>query len=305
MYDLIILGGGPAGVAAAVYASRKRLKTLLVAPEFGGQSSVSSEIFNWIGTPSISGMDLAKSLEKHAREYEGDCLTIKHEYAKGISKDENLFSVTTDASSYVAKTVLVTTGSGRKKLEAKGADTFEHKGLTYCATCDGPLFSGMDVAVLGGGNAAFDSALQLLSYCKSVTLIHRSDTFRADEITVEKARAIPHMHIVTNAEVLEVTGEVFVNGIVYKDKITNEVTTLPVSGIFVEIGQIPNTSFVSPLIALDLGNKIPVDGMTQRTTVPGVWAAGDCTNGLYHQNNIAVGDAVKALEDIFLYIQKQ
>lgn len=305
MYELIIIGGGPAGSAAAVYAARKRIKTLLTTTEFGGQSVVSEDIQNWIGTPHISGQDLAKSLKTHVETYAGDTVTVKEGYKVfEIKKEENnLFTVIFDNGEKAQATaVLVTAGSSRRKLEVLGADRLEHKGLTYCASCDGPLFSDMDVVVIGGGNAGFESASQLLAYCKSVTLLHRSDTFRADEVTVEKISKNPKFKAIKNVDILEVQGDKFVEGIVYKDKITGEEHTLPVSGIFVEIGQIPNTDFAKNVLTLDDIGRIKIDPWTGKTDVPGIWAAGDCTNVLYHQNNIAAGDAVRALEDIYLAI---
>jgi alkyl hydroperoxide reductase subunit F len=187
-------------------------------------------------------------------------------------------------------------------MTAKGADTLEHKGLTYCASCDGPMFSGMDVAVIGGGNAGFESAAQLLAYCNSVTLLNRSETFRADEITVEKVLSNPKMKALKNVDILEIKGEKFVEGLIYKDVTTGEDKELKVSGIFVEIGQIPNTDFAKNVVALDEYNRVKINPLNQQTETPGIWAAGDCTNILYHQNNIASGDAVRALEDIYLAI---
>lgn len=303
LYDLIIIGGGPGGAAGAVYAARKRLKTLLITSEFGGQSTVSLDVQNWIGTPHISGENLGKALHDHVFEYKGEFLEIvENEKVSGIEMPEPMHFIlkTESGKSFESKTVLITTGSGRRKLEAENADLFEHKGVTYCASCDGPLFADMDVAVIGGGNAGFETAAQLLAYCKSVTLLHRSENFRADEVTVAKVLSNPKMHAVKNIDILKVEGDKFVTGITYKEKNTTETTTLPVSAIFVEIGQIPNTGFTGGLLALDQNKKIVVDPMTQKTQVAGIWAAGDATNGLYHQNNIAAGDAVKALEDIYL-----
>ncbi len=303
-YDLIIIGGGPAGAAAAVYASRKRLKTLFITKEWGGQSVVSEKIFNWIGTPSISGAELANNLKSHVMANTGEYLEIKEGLvANVVGYPTPEFKVKIDSGEeFSTKTILIATGSGRRKLEAKNADKFENKGLTYCASCDGPLFADMDVAVIGGGNAAFESAAQLLAYCKSVTLLHRSEKFRADEITVEKVLENPKMKAVKNIDILEVKGDKFVEGIIYKDKITGKETELKVSGIFVEIGQIPNTSFVKNLVPLDEIGRIKINPLNQKTEVPGIWAAGDCTTVLYHQNNIAAGDAVRALEDIYLAI---
>ncbi len=307
MYDLIILGGGPAAAAGAIYAARKQLKTLLITGEWGGQSSVSTEIFNWIGTPSISGLDLATALEKHVRAYEGEMLAVKSgEWAKQVAKNaDGNFTVATDKDSYIGKTILIATGSSRKKLDVPGAAEYENKGITYCASCDGPVFSGQDVAVIGGGNAGFESAAQLLAYCKSVTLIIRGENFRADEITVNALLKNPKLTVIKNADILRVEGTQFVDKLAYKDKTSGEEKMLPVGGIFVEIGQIPNTGLVDGVAKLDEFKKIIVDPMTQMTTQDGVWAAGDCTNGLYHQNNIASGDAVKALENLYQWVQKR
>ncbi len=301
---MIIIGGGPAGSAAAVYASRKRLKTLFITAEWGGQSIVSEKIYNWIGTTALSGNELADNLKKHVEANAGDSLEIKEGKVTAVGKTDGGFTVTTEAGDkFGAKTVLVATGSSRRKLDVPGADRLEHKGLTYCASCDGPLFADMDVAVIGGGNAGFESAAQLLAYCKSVTLLHRSDNFdKADEITVDKVLANPKMKAVKNVDILEVKGDQFVEGIVYKDKTTGETTELPVSGIFVEVGQIPNTGFVKDVVELDQYGRIKIDPTNQKTKTPGLWAAGDCTDVLYHQNNIAAGDAVRALEDIYLAI---
>lgn len=304
IYDLTIVGGGPAGVSAGVYAARKELKTLFITKDWNSQSTVSEGIENWIGTIKISGADFAKSLESHLKAYAKDSVQINvSESVEKVEKASNGFKVTTNKGTYESKTVLITAGSFRKKLEAKGADIFEHKGLTYCASCDGPLFAGQDVVVIGGGNAAFESASQLLAYCKSVTLINRSEQFRADPVTVEAVSKNPHFKIITNAISKEVKGDKFVNAFVYTDAKTNTDIELKVSGIFVEIGSIPTTYFVKDLVKLTQYNQVIVDPRNQRTSVEGVWAAGDCTDGLYHQNNIAAGDAVKALEDIYLFIK--
>ncbi|MEI6042598.1 MAG: FAD-dependent oxidoreductase [bacterium] len=317
-YDLLIIGGGPAGVAAGVYASRKKLQTLLVTEDFGGQSIVSEGIENWIGTVKISGADLAKSLENHLKAYAGDIVEIMTgSRVISIKKhsdytEQNPLFVSTIGSTIggenieaISKSILIATGSAHRKLPAKGADTFEHKGLTYCATCDGPLFSDTDVAVVGGGNAALEAVAQLSAYCKSVTLINRSKTFRADPITVEKVLARPNVSVLTPAEVLEVKGEKFVNGLTYKNIETGEEKELSVNGIFVEIGMLPATGFAKDIVELNEYNKVIVNPITQRTKTTGIWASGDCTDGLYHQNNIAVGDAVKALEDIYISLSKR
>jgi len=306
MYELAIIGGGPAGVAAGVYASRKQIKTVFITKDFLSQSSVSDSIENWIGTVSLSGMDLAKSLETHLKAYAGDIVDLKTGVlAQSISKIEGGYEITYNTGESVqTKTILIATGSHRRQLKVPGADTFEHKGVTYCATCDGPMFTGKDVAVIGGGNAGFESAAQLLAYAKSVTLLHKNDTFRADPVTVEAVLKDPKMTALTNVDIVEVKGETFVNGLVYKDQKTSEEKTLDVTGVFVEIGAVPTTEYAKDVVTLDDYNRVVIDPWNQRTSELGIWAAGDCTNGVYHQNNIATGDAVKALEDIYIYLQQ-
>ena len=302
VYDLAIIGGGPAGVAAGVYASRKRLRTVFITDSWGGQSTVSEGIENWIGTINIPGSKLAEDLKAHLTAYAGEYVDVKdRERVENVEKNEDgTFTIATPTTSYTAKTILIATGSTRRKLDILGAEKYENKGITYCASCDGPLFSDQDVVVIGGGNAAFETAAQLLAYCKSVTMINRGNTYRADEVTVEKVLSHPNMRSIQNATLLEVVGEKFVTGIKYKIEGLSEENTVPTTGIFVEIGLIPGTDYVKNVVARNEVGQIITDPRTQRTQTPGIWAAGDCTDTLYHQNNIAAGDGVRALEDIYL-----
>lgn len=304
-YDLIIIGGGPAGIAAGVYAARKCLSTLLITEEIGGQSTVSTGIENWIGTPKISGMDLAKSFREHLASVQRDMVTLSEgDRVTELKKDGEYFIATTKKGVvHKGKSVLIASGASRKKLTIPGADIFEHKGVTYCASCDGPMFTSADVAVIGGGNAGFESAAQLLAYAKSVTLLHRRDDFKADAITVRTVTSHKNMRILTSVEPTEVIGEQFVQGLRYKNLKTGEVEEISVSGIFVEIGVIPSTDFARTLVHTDIAGHIVVNPKNQRTSVEGVWSAGDATDELYHQNNIAAGDGVKALEDIYLWLK--
>ncbi|MDQ1299904.1 MAG: Thioredoxin reductase [Patescibacteria group bacterium] len=306
MNDLIIIGGGPAGVAAGVYAARKRLKAVLIAEEIGGQSTVSDGIQNWIGTVNIHGDDLKKSFKAHLEAYKQDVLEIvEGDRVEGLTQADGVFTASTrNGKTYTGRSVLLASGAGRKKLLVPGAEKFENMGVTYCASCDGPLFSGQDVAVVGGGNAGLETAAQLLAYAKSVTLIHRHASFKGDAITVEKVLAHPNMKTVLNAEPVEVLGDKFVSGLTVKDRTTEVVTELPVTGVFVEVGVIPNTDYAKGLVDLDEVGRVITDPRNQHTSVDGVWAAGDCTDELYHQNNIAAGDAVKALEDIYQWLMK-
>jgi len=310
MFDLIIVGGGPAGASAGVYAARKRLKTVLVAKEWGGQSAVSDNIQNWIGSPTISGVQLAENLRKHVESYAGDSLSVVFpDTVVGLKQDKDKVTVAlASGKKYEARAVLITAGATRRKLEIPGALEYDQRGLTYCATCDGPLFEGKDVAVIGGGNAAFETASQLLAYCKTVTLLNRGETFRADEITVRAVLSHPNMRVIKNAVPTAIIGEKFVTGLKYKVAGKNTEEVLPAEGVFVEIGLLPNTSWLADSLVLNKIGQIEVDPLTQRASTleaetSRVWAAGDCTNGKYHQNNIAAGDAVKALEDIYLFIK--
>jgi len=319
MLDLIIIGGGPAGAAAGIYAARKQLKTVLIAEEIGGQSVVSDGIENWIGTPKISGTDLAKSLRAHLDAVAGTVVTlVLGERVISLEKTSEGFTVTMvkagqalnrTSTSAAGRSVLIASGASRRKLDVPGAVQFENRGVTYCASCDGPLFAEKDVAVIGGGNAGFETALQLLAYAKTVTLIHHRAEFKADPVTVAKALAYPNMRAIANAEPTEIVGgpsaNGFVTGLKYRDNGSGTVGELAVSGIFVEIGVAPNTPFVKGLVDLDEVQRIIVDPKNQRASIEGIWAAGDCTDELYHQNNIAAGDGVKALEDIYLWIKKQ
>jgi len=300
MYDLAIIGGGPAGVAAGVYAARKKLKTVVVTGEFIGQSHVSPDIQNWIGTVSISGNELSKKLEEHLVAYASDTVEIVKGFATKVEKG---FVVHVGDTKYETKTILITSGARRRKLKVPGAEEFDQKGLTYCATCDGPLFTDKDVAIVGGGNAGFETAMQLLAYTKSVTLLDTGNDFKADPVTVSKVLTDKKMTAITNAFTTEIIGDTFVTGLKYK--VHDEEKTLAVQGVFVEIGMVPNTDFIEGLVELDSYKHIVVDPKNQRTKTDGIWAAGDVTDELYHQNNIAAGDAVKALEDIYMYLKTQ
>ncbi len=304
IFDLAIVGGGPAGIAAGIYAARKHLRTVFLTADWGGQSSISPQIENWVGEKSIMGLDLAQKLRDHLESYKGEYLNIVDGvWVTKVEKKENNFLVSSqDGTTQEARAVLLSLGGRRRKLEVPGAKEFDQKGITYCASCDGPLFSGTDVAVIGGGNAGFETVAQLSAYTKHITLLHKNPEFKADPQTVEKVLQDPKVTPVLNAQLLSIEGDKFVTGLTYKNKTTGEVVSLPVKGIFAEIGFIPNTDCVKGLVDLNQYGAIITDPKNQRTSVAGIWAAGDCSDALYHQNNIAAGDAVKALEDTYLYL---
>lgn len=302
VYDLTIIGGGPAGSTASIYSARKKIKTIFITENFGGQSTLAPEIQNWPGTKSMTGINFAKTVEDHVKSYEGDSLEIKEERKVTSLKkrNDNLFLIETNKDDvYVSRKVLIATGGERKKLKVPGADEYEHKGITYCATCDAPLFTNQDVAVIGGGNAAFGTTLQLLSYAKSVTILGNHNDYVAERIKVEEVMKNPKVKAIKNVCVNEILGEKMVNGLIYEDKKTGEKHQLDVTGIFVEVGITPATEFASGLLDIDEKGYIKINHQNQRTSTDGVWAAGDCTDSLYKQNIIAAGDGAKALEDIY------
>lgn len=302
MYDVVIVGGGPAAIGAAVYAARKKLKTALVAKEFGGQSAVSSSIENWIGEESISGFDLAGKLERHLRAQKGIEI-ISGELVTKVSEISGGFKVETDqVKALETKTVVLASGSRRRRLGIPGEAKFEGKGVVFCSTCDAPLFQDKTVAVVGGGNAGLESVVDLSSYAKKIYLIVRGDTLRGDQITQDEVKDNAKVEIIYGALPEEVLGDQFVAGLRYKNKNSGETKDLAVDGVFVEIGAVPNSEIVKGLVEMNQSNEVIIDHKTGATSKLGIFAAGDVTDEIYKQNNISVGDAVKAALSAYNYI---
>lgn len=309
MYDLIIIGGGPAAVAAGVYAARKKLKTLLITESFGGQSITSDSIENWIGAKVITGFDLAKNLEEHLRAQESieikmpERVTAVREIPCADGKRPCDFAVETDkGGSYDAKAVIVASGSRRRRLGVPGEDKFEGRGVAFCGTCDAPVFSGKRVAVVGGGNAGLETVIDLFPYAAEIYLLHRGGELKGDQITQEKIRENPKVRIILNAETQEILGDKFVTGLRHKDAKTGEVKDLSLDGVFIEIGAVPNSEIVRGLVELNQANEVIIDHKTAATSKPGIFAAGDVTDEIFKQNNISAGDAVKAALSAYNYI---
>ncbi len=318
MYDLVIVGGGPAGVAAGVYAARKKIKTVLITDSFGGQSLVSNEIGNWIGDVKISGFDLAGKLEAHLKAHpdieidEGD-LVMKietqalpaGEAGRSGGQAMSSFKVTTKNGKILeTKTVLLASGSSRKKLGVPGEKEYEGRGVVYCSTCDAPLFGGKDTVVVGGGNSALEAVADLTPYAKSICLLVRSNVLRGDPVTQDEVKANPKVTIIMNGEAQEILGDgKMVTAVKYKDKASGETKQLAVQGVFVEIGNVPNSGLVGGFAETDKLGEVVINHKTQKTNVPGIWAAGDVTDVLYKQNNISVGDAIKAVLNIYDYLR--
>ena len=313
IYDLIILGGGPAGTAAAIYAARKRLKTLLITESFGGQSVVSDDIQNWIGETHITGFDLAKKFEEHVRSF-GDIVEIKTERAIEISKyrnidissgDMSIFKIKTEQGEYESKVIILAIGARRRKLNIPGEQKFEGKGVAYCSTCDAPLFVGKTVAVVGGGNAGLEAVVDLFPYAEHITLLIRGDSMKGDPATQDEIKNNPKAEIIFNAETKEILGDKFVTGLKYEDGKTKEIKELKLDGVFVEIGSVPNSEIVKDLVELDQWGQVKIDSKHGSTSCHGIFAAGDITDDPYKQNNISAGDAVKAALAAYSYLQKR
>jgi len=301
MFQLIVIGGGPAGVAAGVYAARKKIKTGLITEEFGGQSSVSDDIQNWIGTKEIGGFEFAKALEGHLKEYESQVEIIEGERVGKVEKvGENHYKVLTEGGKeYEAERLLIASGSHRKRLDVPGGKEFDGKGVAYCATCDAPLFQDKVVAVVGGGNAGLEAVIDLEPYASKIYLIHRRDELKGDPVTQEMIKKMDKVEIILDADTQEIIGDKFVSGLRYKDNKTGEEKTLDLGGVFVEIGIVPNSAMVEGLVDLNERGEVTVDHRTQRTSDSSIWAAGDVTDVLYNQNNISAGDAIKAVLNIY------
>ena len=298
MYELAIIGGGPAGIAAGIYAARKKLNTILITDSFGGQSIVSDEIQNWIGELSISGLDLAKKLEGHLRAQEGVTIAEGDRISE-IKKTQSGFVLkTVGGKEYESKTILVAAGSRRRKLGVPGEDQFEGRGVAYCGTCDAPLFEGKRVAVVGGGNSGLETVLDLAPYAEHIYLLHRADTLKGDPITQEKILALSKVTVLLNSNVVSVSGNQMVEELRYLNSKTGVEEALAVGGVFVEIGAIPNGDLVKEFVKMNDWGQIVVDHKTQRSSDPSIWAAGDVSDGFYKQNNISVGDAIKAVMNI-------
>jgi len=296
IYDLIIIGAGPAGITAAVYAARKKMDILVITKDIGGQASWSGDIQNYTGYQFISGPELAIKFEEHMRKFDFE-IKENEEVKEVTSRNEKLF-IKTDKDNYQAKTVIVASGKRSRELGVPGEQEFKNKGLTYCATCDGPLFSERDVAVIGGGNSALDAALQLIKIANRIYIINFTDNLTGDAIMQDKARADKKVSIFNNSQVKEILGDAFVQAIkIEEDK---EEKTLDVQGIFVEIGLIPNSDF-----AVDLEKnerKEIVVNQRNETNLPGVFAAGDVTNVPEKQIIIAAGEGAKAVLSAFRYL---
>ncbi len=302
-YDTIIVGGGPAGVAAAVYAARKKLKTLLVCEEVGGQSLVSANIENWVGEVSISGKELAEKLERHVRAQKEVEIRTGERVVRVKAAHGCIFEVATDkGDSFRSKTVIVASGGRRRRLGVPGEDRFSGRGVAYCSTCDAPFFQDQDVAVVGGGNTALEMIIDLYHYARKIYLLVRGDTLKGDQVLQEKVMENPKLQQFNHVEVKEILGDKSVTGLRYRDLKSGEEKELKLSGVFVAIGTVPNSDIVKNLVDTNQAGEILVDHRTAQTSRWGIFAAGDVTDDPFKQNNISAGDAVRAALSAYLYL---
>ncbi|CAM8286690.1 MULTISPECIES: alkyl hydroperoxide reductase subunit F [Candidatus Methylopumilus] len=304
-YDILIVGGGPAGASAAIYSARKGIRTGIVSERFGGQVMDTLGIENFISVKATEGPKLVTALEEHVKEYEVDIMNLQR--AKSIQKnDENaLFEVELENGGKLkSKSVIVATGARWRELNVPGEKEFKGKGVAYCPHCDGPLFKGKHVAVIGGGNSGVEAAIDLANIVGHVTLFEFAGELKADDILQKRLYSLSNVDVILNAQTLEVLGSDKVNSMIYLDRKTNEKKTIALEGIFIQIGLLPNTDFVKNTVDLSKFGEIIIDSHGQ-SSLPGLFAAGDVTTVPYKQIIIAMGEGAKASLGAFDYLIRQ
>jgi len=307
-FDVLVVGGGPAGASAAIYAARKGIKTGVVADRFGGQVMDTMAIENFISVKETEGPKLVAALEEHVATYDIDVMRLQRAQSLNAPIDGNgLIEVKLEGGATLkSKAVIVATGARWKELNIPGEREYRGKGVAYCPHCDGPLFKGKHVAVIGGGNSGVEAAIDLAGFVEHVTLLQHSDKLSADAILQNKLFGLSNISVILNAETTEITGEhEKVNGLIYRDRVTKALHTVPLAGVFVQIGLLPNTDWLKTSgMELSKFNEIVVDAHGQ-TSLPGVFAAGDVTTVPYKQIIIAMGEGAKASLGAFDYLIRQ
>ncbi len=317
MFDLIIIGAGPAGISAGIYAARQKLKILILSKDIGGQVAKKAvDIENYPGFEKISGPDL---VELYKKQIKGNELEVVIEEVVSIEKLPNssltnsaelvsrgTFLVKTKSGkSYETLSVIITSGAKSKLINVPGEEKFAGRGVSYCSLCDGPVFKNKILAVVGGGNNGFESALFLSNYVPKITILEYGDKINADLENQEAVAKHKNIEVVTNAKVLRIEGKVFVNAIVYEDRVSGEEKKLDVAGVFVEVGYSPATNFLGDLVELNDKKEIMFNPETLETKTPGLFSAGDCNMSKYKQIVMASGEGAKAALSAYNYIKKQ
>lgn len=296
MYELIVIGAGPAGITAAIYAVRKRISTLVITEDIGGQAALSGDVENYTGYQFISGPELALKFEEHLRRF--DIVLKENEEVRQLNKLDDAVQVITDKGVYEGKSVIIASGKRSRELGVPGEKEFKNKGLTYCATCDAPIFAGKDVAVIGGGNSALDAAIQLIKIARRIYIINAAGQLTGDPVMRDIVLQSPKASVFNSSHVTAILGEKMVNAI--KIKKDNVEETLSVQGVFVEIGLIPNSEFARD-VERNRYDEIKVNPYNE-TSIPGIFAAGDVTDVPEKQIVIAAGEGSKAALSVFKYL---
>jgi len=315
IYDLIIIGGGPAGITAGIYAARKKLNTLLITKEWGGQIVKAGDIQNWPGEKSISGTDLMKKMMEHLKNFEIE--TKEDREVINLEKKEENFVVRDDKDKeYEAKTVIIATGKIPRALDIPGEEKFKGKGVSICSTCDAPMFKDKEVAVVGGGNAGFDAALDLTKYAKKIYILEFLEEMRGDQVTKEKLKKTGKVEFYTNVAVKEIKGKEpapyraegsgsgFVESLIYENRDTGEDKELKIQGVFIAIGMMAKAGFAEGLVEFDKIGEIKID-KENNTKTKGLFAAGDITDVKYEQIVIACGEGSKAALAVYDYLKEK
>ncbi|WP_077306498.1 alkyl hydroperoxide reductase subunit F [Terribacillus halophilus] len=298
-YDVLVVGGGPAGSSAAIYAARKGIRTGIVAERFGGQVLDTMSIENFITVKETEGPKLVASLEEHVKEYDIDVMNLQK--ATKIAKNDLFELELENGATLKSKSVIVSTGARWRNVNVPGEQEFKNKGVAYCAHCDGPLFEGKDVAVIGGGNSGIEAAIDLAGIVNHVTVLEFNATLKADEVLQKRAYSLPNVTIITNAQTTEITGDDNVNGISYLERDTGEEKHVALQGVFVQIGLVPNTEFLADVVERTPMGEIIVDKHGQ-SNIPGLFAAGDCTDSAYKQIIVSMGSGATASLGAFDYL---
>lgn len=300
-YELIIIGGGPAGITAGIYAARKKLNTLLLTKDFTGQVGKTGTIENWPGKYQISGPDLIESFKLHLKNFE---IEVKEEEVKSVTKNGDFFEVLTlKNNNFRAKAVIAASGRNPRPLKVPGEEKFMAKGVSFCSLCDAPLFKDKTVVVVGGGNSGFETALDLAKYCPKIYILEFLPKVKADEIYQEKAKNTGKISVITNALVKEIKGKDFVESLVYGDKVSGQLNELFAEGVFVEIGSLPAAAFLGDLVEFNQQGEIKIEPKTCAAKTPGFFAAGDVTDVKQKQIVIAVGEGAKAALSAYNYLE--
>lgn len=296
MYDLIIIGAGPAGITASVYAARKKMELLVITGDIGGQAALSGDIENYTGYQFITGPELAEKFQQHM-----DAFNIKiniPEQARDIKKEGKLIRTITDKGEYLSRALIISTGSRPRLLNVEGEKEYKNKGVTYCATCDGPLFKGKTVAIIGGGNSCLDATLQMVKISPKIYIINIASGLTGDAIMIQKVNEFPNVEILNNATLTRIYGDNFVKGIQVQQK--GKTIDLRLEGVFIEIGWVPNSDFAK-LVGKNKRNEIVVDNLN-RTNIEGIFACGDVTDVPEKQIIVACGQGAKAALGAFRYL---